>query len=365
VKRLDRPWLWIDLENTPHVLFLEPFVVRLRREGWDVRVTAKPQSQTLELAAARGLRAQPVGHGDFAGLIEKLVGGGRRAFALLRWLARESGRPSVLLSSSRSACLAAFIARVPAITLLDYEHSELRPFALGARVWLPDVLRSVALPSRLARLARFYPGLKENLYLDDWQFDRVAERRALSAGAGDYLVVARPPAATAHYANDRSEQLWFAAIEGVLAWPQARVVLSPRTNLQYGELRSRLSAHRAVTILERVVPGPGLVAAADLVIGGGGTMNREAAVLGVPVWSVFCGPTPRIDVVLSAEGRLRWVRSEPELGEALVAGPPKLGTRRGPFPDGFAAIYDDICAQLRIAASPIASPPTTVANLSL
>jgi len=360
-----RPWVWVDLENTPHVLFLEPFIRRLREDGWRAAVTAKPQAQTLELAEARGFCAQPVGQGDFAGLIERLVGGGRRALALLRWLAREGGRPSLLLSSSRSASLAAFIARVPAIGLLDYEHSELRPFALGARVWLPDVLRSVELPSRVARLARFYPGLKENLYLDNWQFDRITERRALSAEDGHYLIVTRPPATTAHYANDRSMQLWFAAIEGVLDWPRVRVVVSPRSESQHVELKSRLSAHRAVTILERVVPGPGLVAAADLVIGGGGTMNREAAVLGVPVWSVFCGPTPRIDAELSAEGRLRWVRSQPELSEALAAGPPKLGTRRGPFPDGLAAIYDDIRAQLGMAASSVASPPPTEADLSL
>jgi len=140
-----RPWVWVDLENTPHVLFLEPFIRRLREDGWRAAVTAKPQAQTLELAEARGFCAQPVGQGDFAGLIERLVGGGRRALALLRWLAREGGRPSLLLSSSRSASLAAFIARVPAIGLLDYEHSELRPFALGSRVWLPDVLRSAVL----------------------------------------------------------------------------------------------------------------------------------------------------------------------------------------------------------------------------
>jgi len=83
------------------------------------------------------------------------------------------------------------------------------------------------------------------------------------------------------------------------------------------------------------------------------------------VWSVFCGPTPRIDAELAAEGRLRWVRSEPELAQALAAGPPKRGAGRGPFPDGLAAIYDDIRAHLGSAASPIASSRPTVANLSL
>src|SRR5690242_13782655 len=51
----ERTWIWIDFENTPHVLFLEPFIQRLNGIGVEVRVTAKPQSQTLELSAARGL----------------------------------------------------------------------------------------------------------------------------------------------------------------------------------------------------------------------------------------------------------------------------------------------------------------------
>src|SRR5205823_11551183 len=107
------------------------------------------------------------------------------------------------------------------------------------------------------------------------------------------------------------------AVEGVLKWPEVRIVVSPRTDVQRVELSRRLSTSERLIMLERVVAGPGLVAAADLVIGGGGTMNREAAVLGVPVWSVFCGPTPSIDAQLSVEGRLRWVRSQEELREAL------------------------------------------------
>src|SRR4029077_20036992 len=259
-----RSWVWVDLENTPHVLFLEPFIRHLPEDGWEVRVTVKPQAQTLELATARGLGADVVGGGDFGGIVEKLVGGVRRSLALIRWLARQNCRPSLLLSSSRSASLAAFIARVRSVGLIDYEHAEVRPFALGARVWLPDILKSVPFSRRVARLARFYSGLKENLYPDHWRFDRLAERRSLMASDGDYLIVARPPAMTAHYADDRSPHLWFGAIQGVLQWPDVHVLVASRTGGQRAELRSRYSTDRRVTVLERVVPGPGLVAAADL-----------------------------------------------------------------------------------------------------
>ena len=325
-------------------------------------VTAKPQAQTLELAAARGLSVESVGGGDFVGLSGKVLGGATRAVALLAWLTRQGSRPRVLLSSSRSASLTSFFARVPAVGLLDYEHTELRPFALSARLWLPDLLRRVPLPSRIAKVARFFAGLKENLYLDNWSFDRVAERRSLGVTPDDYLIVTRPPATTAHYAADLSSRLWFATVEGVLKWPGVRLVVSPRTEAQRVELSNQVSTSQRLTMLERVIAGPGLVAAADLVIGGGGTMNREAAVLGVPVWSVFCGPTPSIDASLATEGRLRWVRTDQELRQAVAGERPRLGTGRGPFREGFASIYDDLLTRLGAHSASVRSSPSPAAD---
>jgi uncharacterized protein len=339
--------VWVDLENTPHVLFLEPFIRRLRQLDIDVRITAKPQSQTLELAAARNLEVVRVGGGDFRGRWRKLTGGGVRALQLAAW-AGAQGRPRLLLSSSRSAGLASWLLRVPGIGLLDYEHTALGPLTLGAAtLWLPDLLRSVALPQRAARVARFYPGLKENLYLDDLPLDRCVERKRLGAGDGDYLILARPPASTAHYAVMESERLWGEAARAVQSWPGTRLVISPRNRVQAEALAERFPRTERVRVLQTVSPGPGLVAAADLVLGGGGTMNREAAVLGVPVWSTFCGPTPHIDDVLAQEGRLRWVRSDDELQAAVAAGPPSPMAGRGPYPGGLAAMLADLETRLR------------------
>ena len=55
---------------------------------------------------------------------------------------------------------------------------------------------------------------------------------------------------------------------------------------------------------ERVVDGLNLIWHSDLVISGGGTMNREAAALGVPVYSVFRGKIGAVDQYLSRHGRL-------------------------------------------------------------
>jgi uncharacterized protein len=335
-------WVWVDFENTPHVLFLEPIVARLRAHGWTVRVSAKPQAQTIALAAARGIPVDPVGTGDLAGRSEKILGGLGRAARLWRWAGRPQ-RPAVLICSSRTAAMAAFALRVPVVGLLDYEHAEHRPLTFASRhVWLPDILQSAPLPRALRRVARYYPGLKENLYLDSLSLNRETERHRAGVDAETTLVVTRPPATTAHYASRENYGFWLQVMRAVGSWPDAKIVIVPRTTSQAARAAFDLATVARAEVLRDIVSGPNLIAAADLVIGGGGTMNREAAVLGVPVWSVFTGPTPAIDDQLAREGRLRWVRHPSDLAGALDEGIPPRRPARGPFPAGLSAIITDI-----------------------
>ena len=95
-----------------------------------------------------------------------------------------------------------------------------------------------------------------------------------------------------------------------------------------------------------VLDGPAVVAAADLVVSGGGTMNREAAVLGVPAWSVFTGATPHIDERLAREGRLRWIRTVEEYESALADRTPTLLPPRAPYPRGMESILRTIQQRL-------------------
>jgi uncharacterized protein len=79
------------------------------------------------------------------------------------------------------------------------------------------------------------------------------------------------------------------------------------------EQRQALAASglERLIVPERAVDGRSLVAFADLLVSAGGTMNREAAVLGTPVWSIFEGRLGAVDERLLREGRLR-VLDRPE-----------------------------------------------------
>jgi len=233
------------------------------------------------------------------------------------------------------------------VAFLDYEYaSQLSLAAAATTLWMPDLLEGVTLKRWTRRVARFFPGLKENLYLDEWRFSRDDTRRDLAVDDAAYLVVSRPPAVTAHYASERSWPVWVRAMNLLLEHTSVHVLVSPRSRHQAEEVNRAFSGNARCVVMKDVAPGPSHVAAADLVLGGGGTMNREAAVLGVPVWSVFTGPPPHIDECLAEEGRLRWLREDEDF-RAVEAMP--LPTRlpgRGPYPQGLQMIRDGIAEML-------------------
>jgi hypothetical protein len=60
---------------------------------------------------------------------------------------------------------------------------------------------------------------------------------------------------------------------------------------------------------EEALDGANLIAAADLVVSAGGTMNREAAAIGTQAATVYAGEWAAIDETLVREGRLRRIAS--------------------------------------------------------
>ena len=82
---------------------------------------------------------------------------------------------------------------------------------------------------------------------------------------------------------------------------------------------------------ERAIDAQSLIAFADLVVGAGGTMNREAVALGTPVYTIFSGEMGAVDERLIAEGRLRELAS-PDAIE-LTRREALDGPRRAPRPE--------------------------------
>jgi predicted glycosyltransferase len=159
--------------------------------------------------------------------------------------------------------------------------------------------------------------MKEDVYLADFIPDPgFAETlHKLGVTTADVLVVARPPAREALY-HRFENKLFDELLSHLSSRSDVKIILLPRSDAQAEEFESRRLPN--VIMPGAALDGSSLIAAADLVVSAGGTMNREAAVLGVPAASVYAGKWAAIDEELVKEGRLQRIDSEDKLKQLVV-----------------------------------------------
>ncbi|HEY0082600.1 MAG TPA: DUF354 domain-containing protein [Pyrinomonadaceae bacterium] len=315
--------IWIDLANSPHVPFFAALGEEFRARGHELEVTARAFAQTVELAETAGLAPVVIGeHGGRAlkGKAGNLFG---RARALRSW-ARARRFDLAVSHNSYSQIVAARALNLRSVTLMDYEHQPANhlAFRLASRIVVPRAFPRAALErfGARARKVRRYDGFKEDVYLANWQpragaLEDMSE--SLGVGAEDVLVVVRPPARDALYHRFDNE-LFDALLEHLCAQERARIVLLARTDAQREEFDAR---HRSENVVmpRAALDGATLIAAADLVVSAGGTMNREAAALGVPAATVYAGEWAAVDEELVREGRLTRIRTRADIRALRVA----------------------------------------------
>ena len=296
--------IWIDLDNSPHVPFFLPIMEELRNRGYEILVTARDSYQVCELLDLYDLPCKVIGGHWGKNRMLKMLGTCFRAIRLLPFIVGD--RPDLAVShGSRAQMLASFLLGIPTIVMYDYEFVSRVPFLrslwLGAPEYVPDPVDHKA----KARMFK-YPGLKEEVYVPRFRPDPTL-RRQLGIASDDLMILVRPPATEAHYHNPEAEVLFEAAMQMFMEQLKTRVILLPRNERQAAVLQkawARWIAERKIVIPQQAMDGLNLIWSSDLVVSGGGTMNREAAALGVPVYSIFRGTIGAVDRYLASRNRL-------------------------------------------------------------
>jgi len=310
--------IWIDLDNSPHVPFFLPIIEKLQGRGYQLILTARDSYQVVELLRFHHLSCKVVGRHWGKHRILKMLGTCLRAAQLLPRIIKQ--RPDLAVShGSRGQLLSARVAGVPSIVISDYEFAYVLGFLHPDWVFTPDVIPSSA-RIRARRAVMRYPGLKEDVYIPRFRPDP-SMRGQLGLKATDLVVTVRPPATEAHYHNAEAEVLLDAVLGRLAEEPDVRVILLPRNEKQEHVLRKQWAKwieNRKIVIPEQVLNGLDLIWFSDLVISGGGTMNREAAALDVPVYSIFRGHLGAVDRYLAEQGRLTLLESVEDVNTKIV-----------------------------------------------
>jgi uncharacterized protein len=298
--------VWIDITAPAHVLVFRPLIEIMRERDDEVEITARDYAQTLELLELHGLEADAV-MGRHAGRsrLQKARTMTHRLGELRKW-ARGRDFDLALAHGSHELTISARRLGIPSSTTFDYEFAKLQ-HQLGCRaatrVVVPDAIPAERLrpygvrPPKLVQ----YPGLKEEYYLSDFEPDR-SLLGVFGVDPAHVLVVLRPPPDVSLY-HRHSNPLFPQTLEHLGRAEDVRAFVLPRTDEQREYVRSLELP--SVIVPDGAVDAQSLIALADLVVSAGGTMNREAAALGVPVYTTYGGRLGGVDEALIREGRLK------------------------------------------------------------
>jgi|SRR5215207_3430085 len=293
------------MTGSAHVLVLRPLIERLRDQGHEVTVTSREYAQTQELLALHGIEHTPIGVHGGASRVRKLVRLIERT-TMMRSFARGRGFDLALAHGSNDLAIASRSLGIPEANMHDYEYAVMQHHVgcrLARRVIFPESVP----PERLRRFGvgpdrlRQYPGLKEEYYLADFEPDPGVPE-SLGVDPARITVVLRPPPDVSLY-HRKSNPLFPEVLMRLGRDEGVDAVVLPRTAAQRRFVKTlRLPS---VIVPETAVDAQSLISYSDLVISAGGTMNREAVALGVPVYTTYGGRMGGVDEALIRQGKLR------------------------------------------------------------
>jgi predicted glycosyltransferase len=286
--------IWIDLTNSPHVNFFFAMIEELGKEH-EMLLTCRPLANTIDLLKQKGLQYHVVGGHYGANKLKKALGFGVRVLQLISFL--KERRPDVAIShSSFYSPVVACRLGVRSIYINDNEHAAGNrvSFLCASTIMVPeflpldDVRRQWGNPRKVIH----YPGVKEGIYLAGLQGNTGIPRQSEATG-----IFIRPEPWTAQYYRGAVNFMDDLIVD---LKDRQRIVLMPRGEQQAQHYRQ--ARFDGITIPAEPLTLETVASRCSLFIGAGGTMTREAAVLGIPTLSVYQSNLLAVDRYLIDQG---------------------------------------------------------------
>jgi predicted glycosyltransferase len=300
--------IWIDMTNSPHVMFFEPLIQSLA-EKHQVISTARDYQQTLALLEEKRIPYTLLGKHHGKSITAKIKGLLTEIAIRIRFI-KENKPDLTITHQSYYATIAARLTGRKSLYIFDGDGAVLQMMGLffASRSLAPEKLPSKIKGVKIAK----YPGLKEEVYISRFTPDPDYLGK-LGLDPDKPTILVRPEAGSASYI--KKENILGPLLDSLDQQEQIQVILLPRTSEQKEYYKK---TYRHFFIPDGVLSGPDLAASVNLVISGGGTMNREAVVFGTPVISAFQNPPLTIDKWLIEAGYMDLIK-EPRLQDVQQA----------------------------------------------
>lgn len=256
----------VDCATPKDVLFFQPIIKELEKHGCEVRVTTREYAENIGLLTAFGMKHEVLGRWGGATLEGKLVAYTERVGALAKYM--KEFKPKVVVNTSiPESSRVAFGLNIPLISFIDIPeatHATKLTVPLATKILSPwiipinEFLKYGLNPEQIYQ----YRALDPVAWLDKHKVDgHILEK--LSLETSKPVIVFRCSETKAAYLKGHTD-LATKALEK-LPKDEYQLVAVPRYN-----------SHKIIDLQS-------LLAKCAVLVGGGGTMNMEAAYYGTPV----------------------------------------------------------------------------------
>ncbi len=280
--------VWIDLLTPKQVLFFGPVINELRSMGAQTLATSRRYREVGPLAERAGLELKYVGDRGSKGQEEQLLAATRRQAEMIPVV--KEFKPEVAVSIASAVCArVAFGLGIKHIAVNDSPHSE-----VAGRLSIP-LSHHLLCPWVIPYKAWEKFGIQRKQVTTYHALDPAAwlKREPLGGPSpkldpGKKTITVRVQESDAPYLA-KADMTWTDKLLATFleAYPDANLVALCRYDFQVAEVETKFGSKWIVP--DEVVSGHDLLAATDLFVGMGGTMNAEAALMGVPTISAFQG----------------------------------------------------------------------------
>ena len=314
----------IDILTPKQVLFFEKIVKTLEDLNIKVLVTSRRYREVEQLLELKRLKSHIVGSYGGKSLEGKLVSSSKRIIELTKLLCKTKPKLSISHSSPEAA-RASFGLGIPHICVNDSPHSEavakltvplserlLTPYVIPLKAWVRFGINK--------RMVVRYRALDPIVWLKDFKPNPKILGQ-LGVSADETIVVVRPEETYASYLLKKTggKPFYLKIIESLLKVLGGNVtlVVLPRYEEQLKTLKRRTFKGRIV-VPEKVVDAASLLSYSSVFVGGGGTMNTEAVMLGIPTFSFHPGTPTYVEKFLSRRGLLERVTNPKTLAKKVA-----------------------------------------------
>nr|WP_302579181.1 DUF354 domain-containing protein [Methanobrevibacter arboriphilus] len=286
--------IWIDITNAPHVMFFKDIIKYFEDQGEDVIVTTRDFGDIHRLMETHDIDFISVGKHGGLGLYKKLKESTNRVNELVDIIAPEK-IDVCLAKHSVELPRVSFGLNIPNVYIIDNEYAEAvnkMTLPLCDRIIAPNIID-------IRKLMRYgvdpnkiisYDGTSELLHFKNFEYnEKIFEDLNIKLDLNKTILM-RPEPSLASYLDVDSEKSVLSPIIDVLK-DYANILVLPRFKQQ----ADIFEGIKNVNILEPPIDLSSVIKQCDLVIGAGGTINRESAVLKTPVISCYPGETLAVD----------------------------------------------------------------------